>query len=416
MKKGLTLIELLIALFLAGLVVGFAVSILRDENSNMIHIRSRVQSQTAARDGLKILESELRAAGFGVTMAFPNTATRPLEMGSVKPACIEAIDVLRQSSIVAMDGNSGGNDTLDLAFPTKVDATTGATCFSTRWTRYVVVNGELMRYEGATRSSLNSKPNATMVGKNVDVFQLQLSASGISKSGKVLLAAADSCCPGGANWTKTAVTVTPHAAARTDELDVAGVWSYLSKEKDLSIGETWRLRFIIQDADAPLLKDLKDNAPASFVKIGLYSKSGKNDVILPILTRPTDASTAFGQLVEADLVVPASEKYQIGLSGYSTGKLTIEGFNALSVRLGSDSTWLKNPSNMNTDDWSRVKSVRVQVLTRAPADKRDYYSKFTGLANYQQTSSAPVGEFNATDSSIRVLLDHHYPAGNNGKF
>lgn len=418
MKKGFTLIELLVAMLIAGLVVGFAVSMLRDENSNMIHVRSRVQSQTAARDGLKIMESELRAAGFGVQLTIPDPATKPLQIGSVIPTCASLQDAALESSVIAMDGDQGGNDTLDLAFPSAVDGTTGAVCATAQWSRYLVDGGNLMRFSAGNRLAL-AGATPTVVGRNVDVFQVQLAATGISKSGRQLLGA-DSCCTttGIATWTGSSVTEAPNATAKTNTLTVSGTWKYLSKEVDLSAGETWRVRVTVEDANSDLTKDLIAKPGVSYVQFGLYS-AGIAVSTVGLLSRPTMATYGFGAKTEADLVVPISGKYKLGISGVTSatsGEITIRGFDALSVKLGADSTWLNNPSDLNADDWTRIKGVRVQVLTRAPADKPDFRTQFTGLANYLQPASSTPGIFNVTDTAVRVLLDHQYPAGNNGKF
>lgn len=419
MRKGLTLIEILIALLVVGLIVGFAVSILRDENSNMIHVRSRVQSQTAARDGLKIMESELRATGFGIGISYKDAANQTLEISSIS-GCATLLDATTQSSIVAMDGKDGGPDTLDLAFPAAVNGSTGAACGSAQWSRYLLIGSDLVRYGAASRLALaNATP--TIVGRNVDVFQVQLTAVGISKPGKYLLQA-DSCCwtTGAATWTPTGATTVVDAVNRTDTLSVTGTWRFLSRPRDLSAGETWRASVTIEQANGALISDLTTNPTTSFVKMGLYNSTTNAEVAtVALLSRPTVASAMFGTASDADLVVPAKGTYRLGISGKTAavgGKIVIRSFDALSVRLGADSTWLKNPSDMNPDDWTRIKGVRVQILTRAPADKKDFHTKFTGLANFRQTTTSVPGEFDVKDTSVRVLLDHQYPAGNNGKF
>jgi len=77
-KRGFTIIELLVAGIVACIAVVVALGVLRNQNSNMLNIRQRVQAQTSARDGLKILESELRASGFSArSSAVPEMSIFP---------------------------------------------------------------------------------------------------------------------------------------------------------------------------------------------------------------------------------------------------------------------------------------------------------------------------------------------------
>lgn len=424
MKKGFSLIELLVAMLIAGLVIGFAVTMLRDQNSNMIHVRSRVQSQTAARDGMKIMESELRAAGFGVQLAYANPGTAPLEITSLLPTCPALIDAPTGSSVIAMDGEDGGNDTLDLAFPVAVSGSFGTDCLTAQWSRYLVTGSDLMRYSAATRADLEfSIP--TVVGRNVDVFQIQPSVTGIPQTDRLFLGA-DSCCSsaGAATWTASNVTQAVDATANTNTLSItSGTWQYLSMTKDLSAGETWRVRVTVDQANSDLITDLTANPGSSFVKFGIYDAANAEVAVVGLLSRPSMATYGFGMSTEADLVAPAKGTYRLGISGKasnSLGTITIRSFDALSVRQGTDSVWLRNPNptEMLPSDWTRVKAVRVVILTSAPADKPDFHTQFTGLANFKQkiASPPPIGSFDVKDMSVRVLLDHQYPAGNNGKF
>lgn len=425
MKKGFSLIELLVAVLIAGLVIGFAVAMLRDQNSNMIHVRSRVQSQTAARDGMKIMESELRAAGFGVQLAYANPGTAPLEITSLLPTCPALIDAPTGSSVIAMDGEDGGNDTLDLAFPAAVNGSFGTDCLTAQWSRYLVTGSDLMRYSATTRADLEfSIP--TVVGRNVDVFQIQPSVTGISQAGRLFLGA-DSCCSttGAATWTpSTNVTPSVDATTNINTLTIgSGTWKYMSLTKALFAGETWRVHVTVDQANSDLIADLTANPGSAFVKFGIYDAADAEVAVVGLLSRPTMATYGFGLSTEADLVVPAAGTYRLGISGKasnSLGNISIRSFDALSVRRGTDSAWLRNPNatEMLPGDWTRVKALRVQILTRAPADKREYHTLFTDLANFKQKIPSPpsVGEFEVRDSAVRVLLDHQYPAGNNGKF
>lgn len=63
-RKGVTLLELLIALALAAIVTYFAYDLLVDENRNYVRVREKIKVQADARDAMRIMETEIRNAGF----------------------------------------------------------------------------------------------------------------------------------------------------------------------------------------------------------------------------------------------------------------------------------------------------------------------------------------------------------------
>lgn len=419
MKKGFSILEVLVALLVVGLIVYFALDMLNGQNANMLNIRQRVQTQTAARDGLKILESELRATGFEVALSYTAAANNTLEMGVPVSSCPGMADPLTGSSVMAADGSPGENDTLDIAYPTVVSPTTGADCSKAQWSRYLVdATGNLVRITASSRAGLTGSTQSTIVGRNVDVFQARMVATGIASTPRSLLGAADSCCASDANWTKTGVTTLVDATAKTDLLTLGTTWSFLSKPVGMSPGDRWRIHFSIVDADATLLSDLKANS-ASYVRVGLFSCSTGEDAVLPILTQPDNAKSVFGEAKEIDIVAAKTGTYCLGFKGSlatAGTKLTLKDINAIQTGIGIDSTWQRDPVDLAAGDWQRTKAVRIQVVTRAPSDARATSTSFTGLANYLQSSSSTPGTFSTTDANVRVLLDHIYPVGNNGSF
>lgn len=71
MRRGVTLIELLIAVIITGFVAFMAWNLVRDEQTNYTRTRSKVKLQGEAREAIRIMEGELRNLGFN---SFLNTA------------------------------------------------------------------------------------------------------------------------------------------------------------------------------------------------------------------------------------------------------------------------------------------------------------------------------------------------------
>lgn len=71
MRRGLTLIELLVAILIAGLVGFMAWNLIRDEQTNYTRTKSKIKLQGEAREAIRIVEGEMRNLGFN---SFLNTA------------------------------------------------------------------------------------------------------------------------------------------------------------------------------------------------------------------------------------------------------------------------------------------------------------------------------------------------------
>lgn len=70
-RRGVTLMELLVAIIIAGIVAFMAFNLMRDEQTNYTRTRSKIKLQSEAREAVRIMEGELRNLGFN---SFLNTA------------------------------------------------------------------------------------------------------------------------------------------------------------------------------------------------------------------------------------------------------------------------------------------------------------------------------------------------------
>jgi len=419
-KRGFTIIELLVAAIVVVIAIGLALAVFRNQNSNMINIRQHVQAQTSARDGLKILESELRIAGFSPAMGF---GSRGDSITSCTSTCVAMQDA-NKNSVVASDGavTPIQNDTLYVAFPTVVVPRTGVDCAnSILWSRYHLnTAGNLMRTTADTKSHLATSSDSTVVAQNVDVFQVRLGLMGLATPVATALTATQACCAVTANWTKTnANTIIAAGALTITPTTVNGSWSVLNGTTvTTSKGERLRDTFSIQP-DANFFTDL---AAGATVSAGIYDASTGNPVaVQPILTKPAAAKSLCalnGWLTFAiDLVDPTGGTRKIGFSGATKatlGSLKVDTLNALRVGAGADgSSWFKNPSDMLASDWSRIKAVEVKLLAKAKSSDGTKSAVYNDLANYNVSGTFTPP---ANDANLRVLFDHVYPVGNNGGF
>jgi len=85
MKRGLTLIELLVAMILSVIVVFIAIQMITGEKKSYSKTREKVRLQTDSREGIRIMEQEIKNAGFRIK-ADINGTTKELTTGSCAQA------------------------------------------------------------------------------------------------------------------------------------------------------------------------------------------------------------------------------------------------------------------------------------------------------------------------------------------
>ncbi len=418
--KGLSLLELLIALALTAFVITIAWRVLADQRGNMVGIRQRLRSQAVAREALKTLEAEVRIAGFGQKFQFDAGGLGRIDsiaLGGVSE-CTD-LQTVDGASVLASDGASGGNDTLTVAIPNVVDPTTGTDCSQNQWTRYFVdADTNLVRVAASSQAGLAASTDRVAVAEGVEVFQIRLSVSGGGKSPAAFLnLAGEICCAVAANFTVVNGTRSSAGSALTVQPAASSNWSLLSVQKSLKAGERWRDSFFLEP-NASFFKDLRGGAS---LRAGLFNAGTGADASMPILTLPSVdsalsvAGSGLGYAI--DLVVPVDGNYRLGFEGTSKAvagtQLVLQRLNAVRKGVAPSTGWWKDPSQMGASDWSGVQRLEVVVLARSESMDDARASKFTGLANFKQ-GSGPVGEFAAADRRLRSVFDHIYPVGNNG--
>lgn len=415
MKKGFTILELLVASIVVVIAIAIVLNMLHDQNSNLIGIRQRVQAQTSARDGLKIIESELRVAGFS-----PSMTPAPSRMDSItfySGTCTAMKDAATGSSVLASDGSNAStvqNDTIYVAYPMAVSPSTGADCSLAQWSRYHVNgSGCLIRTTATSKAGLSSSTDTTVVARDVDVFQVRMGLTGLASPGATVLTEANACCAA-ATWMVANATAPISGGLMTIKPSLGSSWRVVSPTSfSTRKGERIRDTFSIVP-DAHFFTDITNGAT---LNAGIYDASGNAVAVKPILTIPAAAKSLCGlngKLTFAiDLVDPTGGSRWIGFSGTSKtvqGTLQVDTLNAFVTGLGTGASF-KDPSGMATTDWASTKSVEVIILSRADSHDAAKLSKFDGLANYNTS-----GTFSVTDAKSRVRFDHVYPVGNNGGF
>ncbi|HQF55114.1 MAG TPA: prepilin-type N-terminal cleavage/methylation domain-containing protein [Fibrobacteria bacterium] len=418
--RGFTLIEVIVAIVLAVLVVEIAWNMLADQKSNMVGLRQRLRVQAVAREALKSMESEIRIAGFGQRFTFAAGSQGRIDSlsGGGLSECPGIADA-NGSSVVAMDGAPGQNDTLVVAYPTVVAPNTGTVCSDIRWSRYFVdADLNLVRVVATTQAGLATSTNSNVLAKGVDVFQVRLAVMGGGAAPTQLLSSTEKCCASLLYWSASGATATLSGTSVVVAPNASTTWTFLSASKNLKAGEKWRDTIHIEP-NAAYFKDAISLGAS--LKAGLFTTAGAPVATVDLLTMPaTDSAlsmVASGLGYGFELVVPTTGVYRLGLRGVSksTGgtSIRIQTMNAAQVGMAPGTDWWKDPSKMLAADWARVRQVEVIALGRGESMEKKKAVTYTGLANYVQ-SAGDTGQFKADDKQIRVLFDHVFPVGNNG--
>lgn len=173
MKRGVTLIELLVAMAIATLVGYIAFDLVRDEQGNYTKTRTKVRLQADARDAVRILEEDF--ANLGFRQGLRSGGTMPVG-SDLRRICLSGTDpVLRPDQrLFVFDDGGNGSDTIEGRF-FRVSPTEGVQCaISPIRVRYFVRGTQLIRQFWNAGDSVNVRSEAVVLE---DVVTMQAQAA-----------------------------------------------------------------------------------------------------------------------------------------------------------------------------------------------------------------------------------------------
>ena len=173
MKRGVTLIELLVAMAIATLVGYIAFDLVRDEQGNYTKTRTKVRLQADARDAVRILEEDF--ANLGFRQGLRSGGAMPVG-ADLKRICLSGTTpVLRPDQrLFVRDDGGNGSDTIEGRF-FRVSPTEGVQCaISPIRVRYFVRGTQLIRQFWNAGDSVNIRSEAVVLE---DVVTMQAQAA-----------------------------------------------------------------------------------------------------------------------------------------------------------------------------------------------------------------------------------------------
>lgn len=172
MKRGVTLIELLVAMAIAALVGYIAFDLVRDEQGNYTKTRNKVRLQADAREAIRIIEEDFASLGFQKGLE-PQAGNIPTGSSLLKTCTIGGTSdpVIRADQrLIVIDDGGDSSDIVEGRF-FRVSPTNGVICGTTPIrVQYLVRGTQLIRRFWAVGDSTNVRNEAVVLN---DVLTLQ---------------------------------------------------------------------------------------------------------------------------------------------------------------------------------------------------------------------------------------------------
>jgi type II secretory pathway component PulJ len=391
--RGVTLIELLIAVILTGLVVMMAFNMLSGEQGNYTHTREKVRLQESAREAVRILDEEVRNAGFRSGVDISNTIAP--NFTSCSDAMIAPGSGDSSSFVVHNNSSQAAGDTLDIRYY-QIGSNYQVSCGGPLTLQYRVASDTLYR----NYNSSGWVPFlANVVAFQVRYGQFQDMTDSALTSNQVNLSTA---------WAGSLA-----ATASGGYLDLTG-WTtsteYLRTTNALNLekGSVYRVKATFK----PNAGFWDTTNGYGSLSMGFVNSSGS-----PI-SSDTMALYA-GTLADSNYIIQADIPSDTTLSGVYLGlrarmkgsptspKLSISSISLLRVNKGRYLQWYDTPTVAQKN---RVKAIRIWLVVRSSKDNGEgVASSFSGLGDY--------GTFTVASSDSKkslVQFERIIPVVNNG--
>ena len=417
-RRGLTLVELLVAIFVAGIVAWLAFALVTSEHDNYTKVRAKVRLQGDAREAIRVIEEDLLNVGFrsGVSRA-----------SSSVNASLSNCPLDPKDRLVVWDGN--GSDTLIARF-FPVSAQNGAVCHDHPITlRYYIRNADssLVReytdaYDGATAPT----PTTSVLLQHMVTLQVQVgtdtTADGTYDPNNTPWSRVDTCA---SCWTSSpalSLARTPLVNRATDTGLTIGGWNSAvpysvttRNPQALARNSVYRAGFFVVPNDS--FRAMFDTAPGSTSYLRVFlSANGQildsSSLKLPPFSAPSWVEWQFhtGSTVDYSSVYFGAKAY---LSRIATAGPTL-GISGLQVRRVRTTDYASGPYQWQNADSTNIRQRRATIAIRiwllaksARPNKEGGQPTYTGIGNW-------TSDFTPQDKNSYVVYERIIPVENYG--
>ena len=415
-RRGITLIELLVAMFVAALVAYLAFDLIRGEQSHYSRVRTKVRLQDDAREAIRIIEEDLMNTGYRAG----------LNLGSkfLRDSVLFSCDTIKDSNrVVVRDGGASNSDTLEVRFY-EASATSGVNCqISPNIVRYYVAGGMLER---AFTKAGTTTPTVSAVLANVATLQLQVGVDS-SSAPTTTIPAADTPWVHAEKlaWTASGATATsPYTVVSSIPADSQRVFTGFARNAVFALNttaprallknSTYRASLLLVANPGFLAMFDTSSTSTSYMRLIVSTVPGGGGTVIdsttvraPVVNSPTWVSWQF-QTTSAQSVVYLSLKGMLSLAqGTTAPTLGLASVNVSRVRNGGQAasgagvyTWLDNDTAIATRKQTRA--VRVWLLAKSAKANKDAPLTFTGIGNFAGFTTSDLKSYSVYERVIPV--------------
>jgi len=376
-RRGITLLELLVAIGLTGIVSFMAWNLLHDEQTHYTRTKTKIKLQADAKDAMRIIEGEMRNTGFNVVQNGALGANRTsivacstsTEDSRISPATGDS------SSFRFVDNNGvPGGDQIEFRFhQAGSDGMTSCTDASTplQSVSYRYNAGRLERRFCQGSAVASCPTNGTWVPFLDSVVSFHLQYGVAAETTEVVLGNADLITP--ATWsTVGGLSLATTLAAGDTSFAITGFNNtrryvrFLTAFPRYRRTDTYLLSFRVVGNEAWRIDKLKFAA-------GMYKSDGTVDGVLDTLTASVGYAiagstgwmvhTLFTPSVDADGSRYLGFEGQLVAAPASAGHtVTLRNIQVRRISRGEYFRWVENPT---VAEKRRVTAVRVSLLVKS---------------------------------------------------
>ena len=368
-RRGVSLIELLIAIVLTAIATFITISMLSTESGHFQRTREKIKMQADARDAMRILEEDLRNAGY-------NARAATSRIRSVPDPCTEVgFSATGEALRTGMNGTTmAGGDSLSFRFYELPASGVLTTCGTGATSQFREISYRLNT--GRLERRYRDDPNASSVWipflDNVVSFQVRYGM--LSQPIDTPVGMNDAAMKNGVNWSKFAIgaqTITSTATSMTlsgfDNSNTVDAHFALPVDT-VRKGEIYRCSFDATPNAAFL--DSTDGYDTNATRLAFTDIANlEKDQVYFKYTMVAGVT----QHYDVYLTGPgtANNRYYVALknklkSGANTSKgqlVKIENFTIRRVNRTSYFRWLSSPT---AEEMTQVGAVRINLLVKTP--------------------------------------------------
>lgn len=412
-RRGLTLLEMMIALALTGMVAYIALDMFAGQQANYTRTREKVKLQNDAREVMRILEEDIRNAGFRTTVVSEATG-----IGGSVGKCAYVLDK-DSAAFTAGNQTTIAGDTLRVRYiePNSVNGTIACgygSGTSYREIGYLQRNDTLFR---RLRSDTTSASEWVEMLNNVVTFQVEY---GLLTDPTDLIAN-NAQLTAAANWAGSGsmtATTTASAVTLTNWKTSGAIVACYKNPVTVDPRYTYRISFDLAMSSnmrtGPDGIDSNTTSKLPMFAVGFFSSSVGTPTDT-IYTYPMDPALS-SRRIEI-LLSPATAGtrylgfqtiYKSGANINSTQSVTISNASLVVASRGQYFTWVDAPS---ASQRPLVKAIKINLLAKASqTDGEKVKPTFTNLdaAGLSYTASGK------DSTRTHILYQRIIPVVNNG--